>query len=274
MKVTTLDKIVLLGSIYASLHLFFGFKKKMSLILRPLDAPRYVEFAYLRKFIEQNNLHDLNILDISSPYIMSYLLSKGNKVLKTDIDSTEKRFINENNSLSFKLEDATQLSFSDSTFNMTYSVSVIEHIYDKYMLAIQEMIRVTKNGGYVYLTFPVSKKYVEEWVVGDVYEKQYKNKYKTFFQYRFDEKHVKNIINGIKNAEVVHRDIFWEAKDGMYDNLIKRIKEERGNIYINFIKNVLVNIWYGFVLFPKDPVPDFLNAKSFGNIHLVLRKKS
>ncbi len=274
MNITTLDKIKIIFSVYSTVMFFSGVKKKISLLFRPLDAPRYFEFAYLRKFIRQNNLNNLNILDVSSPYIMSYILSKNNKVLKTDIDSSEKRFIKETKNLTFKIEDATQLSFVDNTFDFVYSVSVIEHIYEKYIESIKEMIRVAKNEGYIYITFPVSKNYVEEWSDGDVYEKQYKNNGKTFFQYRFDKNHVEDIVNEIKKEKVniVCEDIFWEKNDGAYDNLIKQIKINKSNVYINFIKNVIMNIWYGFNLFYGNPSQDFTNAKSCGNMHIILKK--
>lgn len=274
MKVTILDKIKIIFSVYSIIGFFSCVKKKISLLFRPLDAPRYIEFAYLKKFIDKNDLHNLNILDVSSPYVMSYILSKKNKVIKTDIDSSEKKFIEENKNLIFKIEDATQLSFSDNTFDFVYSVSVIEHIYEKYIRAIKEMIRVTKDGGYVYITFPVAEHYLEEWENGDVYEKQYKNNGKTFFQYRFDEKHVENIINEITKNEVIliTKDIFWEKRDGAYNSLIKQIKNKKSNIYVNFIKNVIINIWYGFNLFRGNPSQDFINAKSCGNMHIILKK--
>lgn len=274
MKITTLDKIKIIFSVYSTIGLFSDVKKKISLLFRPLDAPRYLEFAYLRKFIKQNNLHNLNILDVSSPYIMSYILSKNNKVLKTDIDSSEKRFIKENKNLTFKIEDATQLSFSDNTFGLVYSVSVIEHIYGKYIEAIKEMIRVTKNSGYIYITFPVSKQYIEEWKNGEVYEKQHKDNGKTFFQYRFDEKHVENILNEIakEKVKILCKDIYWEKIDGSYNHLIKQIENKISNIYVNFIKNVIMNIWCGFNLFSNYSSLDFINAKSCGNMHIILQK--
>jgi ubiquinone/menaquinone biosynthesis C-methylase UbiE len=274
MKVTFFDKVNLIGKVYGALTLFPSIKKKVSLLFRPFDAPRYHEFGYLEKFLTQKKLKGMKVLDVSSPYIMAYLLSKHNNVIKTDIDSTEKRFIEENKNLFFALEDGTHLSFQDNTFDFVYSVSVIEHIYEKYNKAIEEMIRVVKSGGYVYVTFPVSKEYQEEWVEGSVYEKQHKENNKTFFQYRFDEKYVATILESIKKNEVViiHQDIFWERKDGEYDKLVDLIKDNHKNIYSNFIKNVVVNIWYGFFLFRNNPAHDFSHATSCGNMHIVLQK--
>lgn len=276
MKITILDKIKIIFFVYLTLGLFSTYKKKLSLLCRPLDAPRYVEYAYLKKFISKNKLNNLKILDVSSPYIMSYILCKGNKVTKTDIDQSEKKFIEENKNLVFKIEDATNLSFADSTYDLVYSVSVIEHIYEKYVKAIKEMVRVAKKGGYIYITFPVAKEYLEEWSEGSVYEKQYKENNKTFFQYRFDKKHVDIIMNAIQyeNVDIIHGDIFWERKDGAYDELISVIKAKKKNVYMNFIKDLIANFYYGFTLFRESSSSDFINATSCGNMHIILQKNN
>lgn len=274
MKISNWDKIRVIYSLYNVLYLFSGYKKRMSLLFRPFDAPRYVELAYLNKFIVNERLGNLNILDVSSPYVMAYILSKNNKVTKTDIDNEERNFIQENKNLSFKIEDATHLTFSNDTFGLVYSVSVIEHIYEKYIQAIREMIRVTKKNGYVYLTFPISNKFTEEWLPGRVYENQYKGARGTFFQYRFDENHVNEIMKGIVGVEVINKDIFWERTEGDYNVLIDKIRKKMENSYLNFIKDAMVNAWYGFTLFRKYPDQDFKKSKSFGNMHLLLKKIS
>ena len=137
------------------------------------------------------------------------------------------------------------------------------------------MIRVTKSGGVVYVTFPVAKSFQEEWTEGDVYEKQYKEGNKVFFQYRFDEEKVKEIINEInkENVKIINQDIYWERQEGLYDKLIDKIKTKKKNIYINFIKDVWYNFYYGFYLFNTEGESDFSQAKSCGNMHIVIQKK-
>jgi len=66
MNVTALDKIMLLGSMYSVLRLLPSFFKKISTFFRPIDTTRFFEFAYMIKFMKKNDLHDLDILDISS----------------------------------------------------------------------------------------------------------------------------------------------------------------------------------------------------------------
>lgn len=275
MKVTTLNKFALIFSVYRVLGRFTGIRKKVSLLLRPLDAPRYLEFAYFQKFLDKHKIQGAKVLDVSSPYIMSYILSSHNTVIKTDIDSSEKRFIKESKNLSFKIEDATQLSFLNDTFDLVYSVSVIEHIYENYVKAVEEMVRVAKMGGYIYLTFPVSREYREEWSGSNVYEKQHKDNGKTFFQYRFDKERVGTILQGARDSggEILCKDIYWERKDGSYDELIATIKNIKSNTYINFLKNVVANIWYGFFLFNEAGVEGFTHATTCGNMHVIIKKK-
>ncbi len=192
-------------------------------------------------------------------------------MLKTDINEDEKYFIKQSRNLKFKIEDATKLSFKENTFDLVYSVSVIEHIYNKYLTAIKEMIRVTKPGGILYLSFPVSDNYTEEWIEFDIYSNQYKDGRKTFFQYRFDKNKVSEIINSLSGVEILYKDIYWERKNGLYDKIIKRLRKYPANNLQNFVINSLINLYAGFRLL--KPLPeDFNSNNSFGNISLIMRK--
>lgn len=272
MKITNLDKIKLIGSMYSVLKLLPDFKQKIYFFVKPVDITRFFEFAYIIKFIREKDLRNLNILDVSSPHMIAYYLSKNNNVLKTNIDDNERKFIKENKNLKFKLEDATELSFPDNTFDMTYSISVIEHIYEKYSEAISEMIRVTKKGGYIYLTFPISKEHKEEWLDEKIYSKQKSSGEKNFFQYRFDKNDVTSIINRAKNTKIILKDIFWEKNEGSYDRAMESLRSNFLNKYLKFIKNLFVNYFYGFTMFSREPYCDYAEAKSFGNLHLILQK--
>ena len=257
---------------HSVLRLLPSFPKKVSTFFRPVDNMRFFEFTYLKKFIKKNDLHDLHILDVASPHMMAYYLSKNNHVLKTNIDIDEKKFIKENKNLTFKIEDATRLSFPDDTFDLVYSISVIEHIYGGYNQAILEMVRVAKKGGYVYLTFPVAKEHKEDWVDGDVYLNPFSKDGKTFFSYRFSESDVASMLDQLQGVSVAHKDIFWEKTPGLVYSIIKRLNYKSKNKYITFIKDVIVNNYYGFTMFPATPVTHFPKGKFFGVIHLVLKK--
>ncbi|MGQ9631405.1 MAG: class I SAM-dependent methyltransferase [bacterium] len=58
--------------------------------------------------------------------------------------------------LTFKVEDTTNMSFEDESFDIVVSFSVIEHIpgEDNRFKALQEMVRVLKKGGYMIITVP------------------------------------------------------------------------------------------------------------------------
>jgi len=204
---------------------------------------------------------------------MSCILSKNNKVTRISIDPEEEKFTKTNNSLTFCVEDATGLSFADNTFDFSYSVSVIEHMYEKYMLAIKEIIRVTKPGKYMYLAFPVSKLHTEEWSDGSGYPGQPTNGDKHFFQYRFSSVDIDKIKNQIleAGATIKHEDIFWERKDGTYDTMLMRLKN-KGAYPVFILKSIILNAYYGLTLFRLKPTSSFEESKLFGNIHFIIKK--
>lgn len=251
-------------------------KNKIRLLFKPIDATRYTEFPYLIKFLRKNKIYHKSInntLDISSPFMMSYYLSRFSKVIKTDINPNEKHFIREQENLKFQLENSLNLSFEDNQFDLVYSISVIEHIYEKYIDSIKEMIRVTKKNGLLYITIPVAKEYQEEWLDSNIYSNQYKAEEKTFFQYRFDEAHINTILESIKDSvNILSSDIYWERRNGDYDKLILKLRKQSKSVKFKLVKNMILNYFYGFFSFTGKS-ESFEKAKSFGNIHLILRKK-
>lgn len=272
MKITITDKFKTLFQVYKCLHKL-PFRHAIHIFIKPIDCTRYVEFPYLLKFLAQNNKTVKGkVLDVSSPFIMSYILSKNAHVTKTDIYEEEKKFIKPSSSLTFEKADATNLNYQDNTFDFVYSISVIEHIYEKYNLAISEMIRVCKPGGFIYISTPVSASFMEEWVAHTIYSDQFKKNEKVFFQYRFDEAAIKNMFSQIsdKNADVISSHVFWESKNGLYDECVERLAKKHSKI--NFLWNAALNFWYGLTLLETESKP-FSNAKSFGNISFVIQKR-
>ncbi|MCX9014281.1 MAG: hypothetical protein OIN89_05750, partial [Candidatus Methanoperedens sp.] len=61
-------------------------KKILFNIINPVDTTRYTEFTYLLNFIKNNDLKQMTILDVSSPFMMAYILSSQNKIIKTDVN--------------------------------------------------------------------------------------------------------------------------------------------------------------------------------------------
>lgn len=56
--------------------------------------------------------------------------------------------------LPVSIGDVRQLSFPDKHFDGYWSLGVIEHDYTGYQRTLQEMRRVIKTGGYLFITFP------------------------------------------------------------------------------------------------------------------------
>ncbi len=242
-------------------------------LVGPIDSTRYTEFAYILKYFSQQNIRTRgwNILDASSPYMLSYILSRDATVIKTDINPAEGAYIAQSNQLTFKLEDATRFTFADNTFDFVYSISVVEHIYQKTAAAINEMIRVCKPGGYVYITFPVSKTYTEEWLESSIYSHQHNENNKTFFQYRFDEQKTNEILGNLSGVETVSKAIFWERSNGAYNRMTTLMRRKLKNKYLETLRMGALNVFYGFYLLKNKP-EDFSAASSLGNISIILKK--
>jgi len=272
MEITFWDKLKMRLMIYCQLHRMPSLKHALRIFINPIDSTRDIEFSYLIKYLQQNNLKPENILDISSPFIMAYVLSADGKVVKTDINPAEREMIKESLNLSFKLEDSTKLSFADNTFDLVYSISVIEHIYQKYTEAVTEMIRVLKPGGYLYLTFPVAAQHREEWLDKKAYPAQYENAGKAFYQYRFDNDDVDRILAELEDIDVIDRSIYWERADGEYDRVMNKLHKTPMIEKLTTMRNGLINLWSTFSLMESRP-KSIAQTKSFGNISLMLKKK-
>ena len=168
--------------------------------------------------------------------------------------------------------DGTQMPYPENSFALVYSISVIEHIFEKYTVALSEMIRVAKQGGYVYLTFPVSKEHQEEWTTSSIYSNQAVSENKTFFQYRFSEKDVTEILHHVASkTEIITQDIYWEKSDGIYNKIVQtKLSDSKG--VAGFIRQCFFQMYYGFTLLKSAP-ESFGSASGLGVMHILLRKK-
>lgn len=259
--------------IYGQLHRLPDLKQMIRTVINPFDITRDVEFAYLLNFLSRNNIRPDAILDVSSPFIMAYILSAGSHVTKTDINPAERDMIKEDASLTFQLEDSTRLTFQDNSFDFVYSISVIEHIYGNYLDAVCEMVRVLKPGGHLYLTFPVSVKHTEEWFEQRIYPAQAEKDGKFFFQYRFDRNDVTLMLDSLEGVELVDMSLYWEKKDGAYDRFIKLMQNKPLAEKLRSLRNGLISVWSSFTLLERRH-QGFECAKPFGNAALLFRKRN
>ena len=273
MKLTIIDLVQLY---FRSLCLVFRLPRHawFKHILNPIDMTRYYEFSYIIKFLkESTRIANQTVLDVSSPHLIDYLLSPRNHVTKMNIDKSEGDYIKTSSKLNFLEGNALDIPFSDNSFDMCVSISVIEHIYQDYLQAINEMIRITKSGGLIYLTFPVSKNHVEEWSETLAYSSQFKDANRCFFQYRFSEKDTRQMLDSISSAvSIESNDIFWEKRDGQYSALMSQMNRKRIHFdFLRIARNFFLNFYYGFNLFAPT-TNDFFSSKDFGNMFLILRK--
>ncbi len=172
----------------------------------------------------------------------------------------------------FKREDATCLTFSDDSFDLVYSISVIEHIYEDRVRAISEMVRVTRLGGLIYITYPVARQIVEECVDFPIYPDQAVRDGRTFFLYRFGSDRVADIIRRIPDTvEVIRQDIFWERRKGLYDWLVQYLRSSGNPWFFGRLKSALLNLALGLIFFERT-FGAFEKHKKFGNAHITLKK--
>lgn len=109
------------------------------------------------------------ILDVSSPKLPSLILGRKAEIWATDLDDPQltSRWKITADSIglerySVRYEDASALSFPDNSFDLVYSISVIEHIPgDGDMRALAEFARVLEPGGSIIVEVPYRRKYEE-----------------------------------------------------------------------------------------------------------------
>lgn len=249
-----------------------AFGQKLAHLLCPVDSVRYTEFAYLFRQLRARDIRPCRILDVSSPFILAYIFSEAATVIKSDINMAEAKNIRESATLSFRQEDATRLTFADASFDLVYSISVIEHIHGDYGRAVGEMMRVLRPGGYLYLTFPVAADHREEWLDSPIYSHQFADNGRVFFQYRFSEEDVTTLLDGVDDGELVDLSIYWERHDGGFDRLMAHLQQPAPVKAVQELRNAALNLRAGFALLEEQPA-GYGRAGSFGNASVLIRKR-
>lgn len=136
-------------------HRGAGLRVALTRALVPLDPWRYYE---LGRIAEES--FSGRCLDISSPKLLASLLQHEGKGDWTAIDLFEReveQWAAVDPNLDMRVEDATQLSFAEGTFDVCLCASVVEHVGgDGDAAAMAEMWRVLRPGGVVHLTTDVA----------------------------------------------------------------------------------------------------------------------
>ena len=121
---------------------------------------------------------------------------------------------------------ATELPFANNTFDVVCAFDVIEHI-ENHQLAINELIRVTKNNQYVFVSVPT---FVSLWSKHDVINHHFR-------RYKMNE--LKSLFLNNKNGNIVYSTYFnfiffpliWFARK--LSNIIYRGKEKATSDFNN-----------------------------------------
>ena len=136
-------------------------------LVAPIGYWRCLPFAATKEAFDR--LSAPTVLDIGSPKMLSLLLAKHttNPVFATDLDDpalyarwepTAKSVGLTNYRAEF--QDARSLKYLDASFDLVYSISVIEHIPDDGdAAALREIARVLKPGGIAVIEVPYRRKF-------------------------------------------------------------------------------------------------------------------
>jgi 2-polyprenyl-3-methyl-5-hydroxy-6-metoxy-1,4-benzoquinol methylase len=160
-----------------------GLKKTFGKISQPINSyTRFPEYFFIAREIERvarSTEHRLRILDVGSPKMLGLIAA-----LKFNADVHLTDIANENldeyqliwsavsskavGTATFAREDARALSYSTDAFDITYSMSVLEHVdgEDGDIRGLSELIRVTAPGGTVIISVPFGSEYVEQYRYG------------------------------------------------------------------------------------------------------------
>jgi SAM-dependent methyltransferase len=162
-----------------------GAKKTAGKILQPVNSyTRFPEYYWFDRAITAHlaalpAASRAAILDVGSPKLLGLYLGVKTRAQLTLTDISEVN-IDEYRLMwqalkkrakgraDFSLEDARNINFPDASFDVVYSMSVLEHIEGEGgdSAAVAELLRVLKPGGLLVLSVPFGSTYVEQKRVG------------------------------------------------------------------------------------------------------------
>lgn len=223
-----------------------GLKRTAKVLVCPVDLWRYVEFPFILSHLGKQNNASQDILDISSPKLLSlYIAQKFNcNITATDIvprtidEVNWYKRANSKKNLWGKIEDAKRLSFADETFSIVYSVSVLEHIgNDSDIKAIKEMARVLKPGGKLLITVPLVTTYTEEWKERDVFGCQVRSSDRNvFFSRYYDVNSLQSRLIGPSGLRLLQIRAWQETTPGWYgDKYLPNISKLPTKIFVKLL---------------------------------------
>jgi SAM-dependent methyltransferase len=156
-----------------------GLKKTFGKISQPINSyTRFPEYFFIAREIERaarSRDRRLRVLDVGSPKMLGLIAA-----LKFNAEIHLTDIANENldeyqliwsavrgkavGNATFAREDARALSYTTDSFDITYAMSVLEHVdgEDGDIRGMSELIRVTAPGGTIIISVPCGSQYVEQ----------------------------------------------------------------------------------------------------------------
>ncbi|MEQ1885794.1 MAG: class I SAM-dependent methyltransferase [Bryobacteraceae bacterium] len=133
----------------------------LKLLVASVGYWRFLPNALVLQLVRENK--PARILDVSSPKLLSLILSADHDVLALDLDDPqlETRWARTarllgHSRFSYRFENACELHIPDASFPFVYSLSVIEHIPgDGDAQAMREIARVLQPGGKALIEVPL-----------------------------------------------------------------------------------------------------------------------
>lgn len=219
-------------------RLQLGLRKTLGKITQPINAPsrfpEYHRFASLiREFIRDvPTERPVRILDVGSPKLLGLYLGQATRAALTLTDITDLNLAEYRlmwralqpaalGTVDFSLQDARALHFGPATFDLVYSMSVLEHVEGEAgdTQAVAELQRVLKPGGLLVLSVPFGRTYVEQTRLGVAgAARRTGDRREYFFQRIYDERafrsRILSALGGLTAVELttVARRRAWLAR--------------------------------------------------------------
>ena len=162
-----------------------GAKKTVGKILQPVNSyTRFPEYYWFDRAITAHLAalpggSRAAILDVGSPKLLGLYFGVKTRAQLTltdisDVNIDEYKLMwqalktRAKGTADFSLQDARTITFPDASFDVVYSMSVLEHIEGQGgdSAAVAELLRVLKPGGLLVLSVPFGSTYVEQKRVG------------------------------------------------------------------------------------------------------------
>jgi ubiquinone/menaquinone biosynthesis C-methylase UbiE len=211
-----------------------GVKKTLGKITQPINSyTRFPEYALMeesiRSFCEARiSKIPAEILDVGSPKCFGLFLASTQSctVEMSDISHlnlNEYRIMwdsvrrDAKGDARFSLQDARALTYQENSFDIVYSMSVVEHVSGEVgdSLALTEMVRVLRPGGLLLFSVPFGPVYAEQWrknFVGAVEERNDSTYH--FFQRIYDSRSLQTrLLQRLANLDICSAWTVWRRSN-------------------------------------------------------------